>query len=266
MNWLQDKKNLPIVIAITVAVMLGAGYFLYSQIKASSPEAVDTSSAPQTRVAQGQSPDASPVGSPGASTAPPAASTSAPTAPTAPTSNVRPGGGPTGAPAQPGKTQVAAMPMPKEAFRDDPFLPIDYHPPVKMVKGRMVIIIPEVPRIFLPKPPVLSHINPNLIPQPPRRVAGIIYSSRVTALLQTPDGWETVRPGDKLRDGTMVDRIERDRVVLRTTDDHPRLVEVKLAAAAIGSSSGGSAVAAPATPAAGSRRPKRIYNPSRNDM
>lgn len=133
-------------------------------------------------------------------------------------------------------------PQPGELWRADPFAPDTFKKREGTPKQRLLIPIPG--RIFYDIPQPTSTDKP-WAPQPPRRVAGILFGDRVNALIQTQNGWETVRPGDKLADGTYVQQIERDRVILRTTDDPPRLVEVRLAASIV-------PVGAPVTPGSGS--------------
>ncbi len=207
MQWLQDKKNLPIVIVIFVLILGGVGFFFFKMMKPADPYA-DMGSGTDTTTSA-SAPDAPPVTT---------ASVPVQTAP-APGAGVVP---------------VVGKPMPKEKYAEDPFLPLGWKPAPKAIRqGPARLRIPYVPPVFLPPAPKVDADVAKYMSQPPRRVAGIIYSQRVSALLQTPDGWETVRPGDKLRDGTRVERIERDRVVLRTTDVKPRFIEVKLAAAAM---------------------------------
>lgn len=269
MQWLQDKKNLPIVIGIVAIVLFGAGFMIFKQMKANSPDM--TASDQGTPSVTGRRADEAPVGttpagpsrrrgpSPSTPTAESPSATTAGNTATAssPTSSSRPGG----------KTQMAAVAKPKEDWREDPFLPLGWTPPQVRKNGPVKLIVPMPGPIFHPKPKPVEVERPDLKPQPPRRVAGIIYSQRITALLQTKDGWEPVTPGMTLRDGTLVERIERDRVVLRTTDYHPRLVEVKLAAASLGLSADAGSPSTP-TPAAPSRTRsgRRPYNPGGSDM
>lgn len=233
MQWLQDKKNLPIVIGVMAVIIIAAAVFLFMQMKGGSSP--DNAAAPADGMG---TPGAMPPGADG----PPGAGGPPGALPGPPGAGGPPGAtpGPPGA-SEPGTTasaetqptaEVAANPLPLERWRDDPFAPFARLKTAK-VELRPKLDIPMPARLFLPPPPKAVDISPKLIPQPPRRVAGILYSDRVNALLQTPDGWETVKPGDTLRDGTLVERIERDRVVLRTTDDRPRLIEVKLAASAV---------------------------------
>ena len=124
---------------------------------------------------------------------------------------------------------ASATNTPMERWREDPFAPLSSGKKAP-VRDKPRLVVPPPGRLFPPTPKPIEQVSEKLIPQPPRRVAGILFSDRVNALMQTPDGWETVQPGQKLRDGTVVERIERDRVVLRTADERPRQVVVKLAA------------------------------------
>lgn len=230
MQWLQDKKNLPFVIGGVVVIILAAGAFLFMQMKGPSPAPTPDQNA---SMPGGMPPGAggSPgMPTPGAPAMPGAAPAPMPGAPAAPATPGAPGAPTASAvPASaPGDATAAAGPLPVERWRDDPFAPFTSGKKKRM-QLRPKLDVPMLARIFPPPPPTVEDI-PALRPQPPRRVAGILFSDRINALIQTPDGWETVKPGDKLRDGTLVERIERDRVVLRTNDDRPRLIEVRLAA------------------------------------
>jgi hypothetical protein len=222
---LKDKKNLPIVIGVPVVLIIVVGVVFF--LKSRGPEiqpipATTSSNAAPTAV---PSPAGGPPPSPGGDmSAPVPGGAPAPGGPGVP-------GATTQASAGTGGQQAIATIPPREKSRPDPFS-------LPGVTGRRQAP-PPVPRLDLPPlgrlfPP--AKIDPvkhyvDLTPQPVRRVAGILLGDRISALLQTPDGWETVRPGDPLRDGSVVQRIERDRVILRTVGANPRLIEVRLAAA-----------------------------------
>jgi len=68
--------------------------------------------------------------------------------------------------------------------------------------------------------------------QPPRRMAGLILNDRIYAILETNGKTEIVQPGDMLSDRlAFVDRIEQDKVVLKTIDRKPKYLVVRLASA-----------------------------------
>lgn len=71
------------------------------------------------------------------------------------------------------------------------------------------------------------------IQQPPRRMAGILLNDRVYAIIESGTGSEVVQPGDYLKDRlAMVQRIEPDKVVLKTVDEKPRYITVRMASSA----------------------------------
>lgn len=223
MQWLQDKKNLPIVIALVAVIVVAAGVFLYMQLSGGGKED-EMAAAPMGSPTQTPaSPDgtADPTASPGGETAPP----QAPSAPSAVE-------GTTGAPmaSSPGAgglDEEAGPPgKPGERWRVDPFADSATERKDKPVTP---LRFPIPGRLFPPERKAPAAIE-QITPQPPRRVAGILHGDKVNALIQTPDGWEVKRPGEKLSDGTIVERIERDRVILRTVSGKPEYVEVRLAA------------------------------------
>jgi hypothetical protein len=267
---LNDKKNLPIIIGAFVVVLLVAGFFIYRQMKGPSPSpdiaanpagsataqpgsdsgsgipgSTPSSGTPSTGPSGGPSPmpGTHAPGTPGGSTgmtapsAPPAPSGMAPTTP-GPSAPAMGAPGAPGAPGMPGMTgpgqtapaAIAVKPNPIELWRADPFAP-----PVskKNKKATSVRPIYDLPRyvLYTPPPIDIEKEHPNITPLPPRRVAGILLGDRISALLQTPDGWEMVKPGGTLRDGSVVQRIERDRVIIRTAEKKPRIVEIRLATA-----------------------------------
>lgn len=119
-----------------------------------------------------------------------------------------------------------------ETFREDPFLPVGYTPPKK-----------NQPK---PKPRIVdlpienwSKIvddgdgggDPDVV-QPVRRMAGLIVSDRLFAIIETNGTSEIVQPGDMLKDRkAYVQKIERDKVVLKTVDKKPKYLTVRMASA-----------------------------------
>ena len=67
--------------------------------------------------------------------------------------------------------------------------------------------------------------------QPARRMAGLLLNDRVYAMIETGDKTEIVQPGQTLEDGlASVVRIEKDKVVLKTTSTPARYLLVRMAA------------------------------------
>ncbi len=215
MDWLKDKKNQPYVALILAVLILGAAALVYFQMKGSGPDMPTTAMTPQQPPADGAPMD---------TTAPPDAG--APVDMGAPAD--------TGAPADaastpaPGEQTVASTPM--ETWRNDPFQPIGYKPPPKQVHRPKPRII-DFPFVRLPKPP--AEVPPEDLPepvQPVRRMAGILLNDRVYAIIESNGQSQIVQPGDVLADRlATVERIEPDKVVLKTMTEKPRYLVVRMA-------------------------------------
>lgn len=210
MDWLNDPKNRPIVaggLAALIVVMGVVMYFLYFK-------------------------------KPGGSTPPPAdaqaTTTGDPTGMSVPGDPMATAGGQpqdAAAEAQPAETQTVAT-SPMEAWRTDPFLPLGYKPP----KPGDPKLVPPIRDLPMPRVTnwrdARNDAGPQRdLPQPARRMAGILVNDRVYAILETNGKSEIVQPGDTLEDRlAVVERIERDRVVLKTKDEKPRYLVVRMAA------------------------------------
>ena len=239
MDWLNDKKNQPIVIGILVVIIVGAVLAVFMMNRPSAPAAPESAIPPETAshapaTATGQTPSAG-------NTAGPQPTPSASTTTVATTSP---------APSIPAAAVVVAI-KPMEAWRTDPFLPLNYKPPRH--GPRTIPPISDLPIFRIPvvfggtKPPV----QPDL-PQPPRRMAGLLMSDRVYAIIESNGRSEIVQPGDTLSDRlAVVERIERDRVVLKTKDPKPKYLIVRMAASA--QVAGSSPSSSPESSAGGSR-------------
>lgn len=265
MEWLKNPKNQPIVIAVLVAIILAVGVFYYFKfIKA--PSGGDTApaatapdaTAPAGGTAPSTGPAAAPVGTaPAAATAPAASApgaTAAPAGATAPAGSAAPAAATTPAAAA---TQVASV-TPMETWRGDPFQPIGYKPVKKA--AHIAPPIRDFPFMTLPGIHVKKRDIEASVPeiqQPPRRMAGILLNDRVYAIIESNGGSEVVQPGDYLKDRlAMVQKIEPDKVVLKTVDKKPRYITVRMAASAHQANSGPSSVAAP-SPGGMAIRPPR---------
>ncbi len=233
MEWVKDPKNQPIVAAIALVVIIGVGIFYYFNfIKAPAPDAAATAPAAPAPGTDGVAPPA-----PGDATAPapapgtdPAAATAQ--APAAGMAASTPGAAAPAAAAAPSAAQVASV-TPMETWRSDPFLPIG-HKAKRVVRATPPIR--DFPFITLPGVRVrnieIKREKPE-IQQPPRRMAGILLNDRVYAIIESGGGSEVVQPGDYLKDRlAMVQKIEPDRVVLKTVDEKPRYITVRMAASA----------------------------------
>ncbi len=224
MEWVKDPKNQPIVAAIAIVVIIGVGIFYYfSFIKppAPAPAATETAPAPGAEVAPASAPGAAPPPAPGMDPAA-TAGTPDPSAGTAPAAS---------APAASTSAQVASV-TPMETWRSDPFMPIG-HKAKKAV--RVTPPIRDFPFVTLPGVRGRKQVEQESpeIQQPPRRMAGILLNDRVYAIIESNGGSEVVQPGDYLKDRlAMVQKIEPDRVVLKTVDKKPRYITVKMARSA----------------------------------
>lgn len=224
MEWVKDPKNQPIVAAIAIAIIIGVGIFYYFNfIKAPSSDAGQPEA---TATAPGQD-----GGVP--ATDPAAPTTADPTV--APTVDPATGAAPTAAatatPAPVAGAQSASI-TPMETWRTDPFLPIGHK------AKRAVNVTPPIrdfPFMTLPGVNISRTVKREKpeIQQPPRRMAGILLNDRVFAIIESNGGSEVVQPGDYLKDKlAMVQRIEADKVILKTVDEKPRYITVRMAASA----------------------------------
>lgn len=212
-DWLNDKKNLPIIGAVTGVILVAAVALVWMSMRGSAPTPPE-----ETRTAYPTGPEApAPMGAPEATpyaAAPPTATTVQPAAATTTTEG------------EPG-VKVSLLPS-----RSDPFLPFNYKPPKYRPKPRIMLppIGPLVTRwednlgkTKLPEEPVLP-------PQPVRRMSGVMYNGRVYAMLETGGETIVVKPGDIVENGNVrVDAIEPDRILLswlRTPKPIP--IEVRL--------------------------------------
>lgn len=220
MDWLKDKKNQPIVAGILAVVIVAAVVLVYmTQFRGSAPEMPATTG---DMSADGMAPPDSSGMMPPDTSGAPGAMPGAPAGGTAP-------GTPAAAPAAPAGVQMASA-TPMETWRGDPFLPVGYKPPVKnKVKPKPRII--DFPFYKFPTPP--KELPPELVPepqQPVRRMAGILLNDRVYAIIESNGQSEIVQPGDVLKDRlAKVEKIEADKVILKTTTDHPRYLVVRMA-------------------------------------
>jgi len=72
------------------------------------------------------------------------------------------------------------------------------------------------------------------VQQPSRRMAGILLGDRVYAIIETNGIAQVVQPGDYTTDRlAVVERIEPGKVVLKTVDEKPRYVAVRMAASPV---------------------------------
>lgn len=211
MEWLKDKKNQPVVAAILAVVIVGAGVVVYLTMFR-GPGGEEAAEAPpaETAVAPGEM-------MPGTT---PEMSGTATTTATTP------------APSQAAAKDQSVSATPMETWRSDPFLPIGYKPPKVGPKPKPRIT--DFPFIKLPVKLPGDGGKKKEIPEPPqpiRRMAGVLLNNRVYAIIETNGLSEIVQPGDTLSDRlAKVERIEPDKVILKTTAEKPRYLTVRMAA------------------------------------
>jgi hypothetical protein len=124
-----------------------------------------------------------------------------------------------------------------ETWRADPFLPIGYKPPPK-AKVQPKPRIADFPFMKIPVKITTAGVGKKVdkpeIPQPSRRMAGILLDDRIYAIIETNGVSQVVQPGDYTTDRlALVERIEPDKVVLKTVDDKPRYITVKMASSPV---------------------------------
>lgn len=249
MDWLKDKKNQPIVIGIAVGLIVVIGVCVwFFALRPSGGAATPGGTTPPTANA-GSEPSAPPAnggtsaGAPAAGSAPapggaaapvatpPAAGTTAPAGASAPAGGAAPTGA--AAPAAASGTKTASV-VPMETWRSDPFQPIGYKAVKKGPQPKPHIV--DFPFERLPVKVTWdkngrsrAKLKPE-IQQPARRMAGILLNERVYAILESGGVSQVVKPGDYTTDRlATVERIESDRVILKTVDAKPRYIVVKMA-------------------------------------
>lgn len=116
-----------------------------------------------------------------------------------------------------------------EAWRSDPFLPVGYKAPKKRVVRKLPIADFPFPTVLLPKTDI-QKTEYQEAQQPVRRMAGLLLNKRVYAIIETNGSTEIVQPGQQLKDHlAVVEKIEQDKVILKTTDKKPRYIVVRMA-------------------------------------
>ena len=215
MEWLKDQKNLPIVVALAVFVMLAAGGLIAFELGAFSGSStpLPVATLPQTGSPVGQPyappisrgvPPSLPIGGPrGART--PALVGAVPAAKTPISMNPLVGPDPFKIPGglkQLAKTNSTLI-GPKPALRDEVS-------PLNLFQIR-----PPAP----PVPPVIANADTQTGANPAAnyRLSGVVTGSDgINAILEVGGQSQSVKPGDSLPDGTQVQNIQATSVTLRT--------------------------------------------------
>ncbi len=224
MEWLKDKKNLPIVAALAVFVLLGAGGFIafylgaFSGSTAPAPPQVATRPGPPSGPVPGGYSPSGPGGYPGG---PPLGS--------------RP---PSGLPA--GRTVSGLVAVPKNPnlanpkIGPDPFgIPNSAQKLAKLRRDALPVKLPirdvigplNLFRLRPPTPPApplptnqVSSATGGIDPANNYRLSGIINGpDGINAIIETGGQSQSVKPGDNLPDGTNVRNIQATSATLKTT-------------------------------------------------
>ena len=222
-EWLKDKKNLPIVVALAVFVLLGAGGIVALELGLFTPQPA----APPV-VAQQGIPGGPPVGVGGLPVGRP------------PTGG-RPSGGrpglPTGLPrgSSPAAAATAAV-TPKSDIVNPLVGPDPFKIPggaQKEANARAALAGPKPPLRNVIGPLNLFQIHPPTPPQTPGipgtpgqssanlaanyRLSGVITGTDgINAILEIGGQSQSVKPGDSLPDGTQVQNIQTTSITLRS--------------------------------------------------
>jgi len=256
MDWLKDKKNQPIVIGGAVALLVIAIVVIVLSMRSGTSTTAPTMPG---------MPGAGMPGMPGAggtASGPPmpgmpgmGSGGGMPGMPGMGSGGGMPGmggmSGGAGMPGMPGMSgATAAAPMadsgaipavavmqPVEKYRSDPFAPLGVKIGKRLASSRTPALKPTISDFPIKRLFTYSTDNggeAQLAPepmQPARRMAGILLNSRIFAILETNGKFEIVQPGDTLADRlAIVERVERDRVILKTTSKRPRFITIRMAA------------------------------------
>ncbi len=228
MEWLKDKKNLPIVATIAVLFFVIAGGLIAWELGAFSG-----GSAPVPVPVAGGGPPGVPPGGPGPGYppgVPPVPGGSAPGLPTGAAPGIPRG--------IPGKSVAAGAPK----INANTVKPLAVPDPFQIPNGAKKLAAANA-RLLGPKPPLRDQIGPlNLFqirppaPQPPPvipgleaqvngqtdpaanyRLSGVITGTDgINAILEVSGQSQTVKPGDSLPDGSKVQNIQTNSITLRT--------------------------------------------------
>lgn len=226
--WLQDQKNLPIVAAGTIIIIILVIFVLLRSsgvIGKKRPTFSEPTNQPDMPM---------PIESPqGAGTVPPTAPTTAPVTPTAPTRATPAVGMSPGAQPQ-ASTEVAKL-APMLPYRKDPFVSASGRPNVKFA---LMNILPSITPPRLTAAPIVTGPDMSVVaettaPQPFRRMSGALWNGKVAAILETEGVSDIVRPGMEItRSGSRVrvESIQPNYIILKTLDTKtPITIKVNMA-------------------------------------
>ncbi|MHB0999328.1 MAG: hypothetical protein ACYC27_08775 [Armatimonadota bacterium] len=218
-TWINDKKNLPIVIAAAAIILVLFFVFMKMTGKiGGSKQQAGTEGKAGTNIA-----GTTGTGSPNMMA-------------TNPMSSGMPGGGmqmPSGMPMMPGgmsgmgtnDTQPAAPPgiklPPMLPFNKDPFQHVGGEPTKADLLTAKLSNLSHTRFAPMPLDFKQSDVQESLPAQPNRRLAGILWNGKVSAMLETNGEMDIIRPGmvlDKGNSKVIVDSIQANSVILKTLD------------------------------------------------
>jgi hypothetical protein len=232
--WIKDRKNLPIVAAGTLIIVVLAVLLslrMTGMIGGGGGQMSSDTGVPP----YGGQPGMPQPGVPG------------PGGPQSPGMPIPQGGPPTGP--IPGAPQQAAVPAsaqlaPMLPYRKDPFLPLAGVP---TRSDKLAYILPMLRRPRIAPAPVIREtggeveVTEVLPPQPYRRMAGVLWNGRISAILETNGETDIVRPGKEITRGNSrvrVESIQQDCIILKTLDTRtPMTIKVNMAGSVISTES-----------------------------
>ena len=238
MEWLKDKKNLPIVAALMVFLLLGAGGLIAWELGLfnGSPAVTQAPPVPTGGGSVPGGPGYVPSGPPPGY---PSRGFGGPSAPVGPRGRTIPGI-PRGLPGAPATARAATAAVPKitagnvnPAVVRDPFgIP---NGAKKLAAANARLLGPKLPlrdvigplNLFSIRPPApppapsIPGFNPSANgqadPAANYRLAGIITGTDgINAILEVGGQSQSVKPGDSLPDGSQVQNIQTTSITLRT--------------------------------------------------
>lgn len=208
-SWVNDKKNLPIVIGGLAIIIVIIVVLLRMSGKLGGGKAKETTEASSTT--------SSTTGTQGTSGTTPTTGTIPGMMPMMPGMGGTSGTEQAAAPAAP---RIELQPM--LPYRKDPFVQIGGQP---TKRDELIAKLPSMTHPRLAIMPINIQENTgsveNLPPQPKRRLAGILRNSRVSAILETNGEMDIVKPGsilDKGNSKVLVESIQKNSVILKTLD------------------------------------------------
>jgi hypothetical protein len=245
--WIQDRKNLPIVLAGTVIIIAIAVLVVLKMSGAIGGGSANVPSQTYPTSMPGQ-PGAPAGGTVDLGGVPIPQPTALPGAP-----QMMPTPGMPAAPSTaPGQVSAQAKLAPMLPYREDPFMPISGRPRVR--EGLMMVLadVMKNPPRLAPMPVVketgAAAQAEVLPPQPFRRMAGVMWNGKVSAILETNGEADVVRPGMELTRGNSrvrVESIQPNCIILTTMDTRsPMTIKVNMA----GSVNGGGTQSTPNYP------------------